>query len=488
MNTLVTKYLREKGHKNISSTYYDFVELWEKWYKNNIEEFHEYHDSYGTKRNMYSLGMAKRLCEDWASVIYSERDEVTTDKEQNDEFMKQLLKEINLENVIPKCIEKASWSGTCGVVTRLKNAKVVNGVLTADSNTTRELITVTAKQIIPLKIEHGNIIDVAIVSQSTIETKKVLYIELHQLKKDGYEISNVYLDEATGNEVINESVLNGFKTQSNIPLFALLMPPKENNIEGNNGLGFSVYGDAIDQLKGCDITYHNFMQDFVLGGKKLIYNKKLVKYKTVKTKVNGVDTTKEIPVYPDDISKQQFMETGDEFSTEDKKLIHEYNPALRVTDNKEGIQFALDLLSFKAGLGVKKYQFSGGSIVTATQYVGEQQDLIQNAKKYRDNLSKFISDIIKANLLFGRLVFKQNVTEDCNVLIDNVDGFMQDEEAIKQSAREDLALGIISKAEYRMTVYHETEEVAKEMLAKIDEENTIKNVEVNNENTGNNNN
>jgi hypothetical protein len=39
-----------------------------------------------------------------------------------------------------------------------------------------------------------------------------------------------------------------------------------------------------------------------------------------------------------------------------------------------------------------------------------------------------------------------------------------------------------------MTVYHETEEVAKEMLAKLDEENTIKNVEVNNENTGNNNN
>lgn len=222
-----------------------------------------------------------------------------------------------------------------------------------------------------------------------------------------------------------------------------------------------------------------------------IYNKRLIKYKTITCTVNGVSTTKEVPVYPDDISKQQFMEVGDGLTGDnEKELIHEYNPALRVEDNKNGVQFALDLLSFKAGLGVRRYQFEGGNIVTATQYVGEQQDLIQNAKKYRNNLNEFISGIIKAGLLIGRLIFNEKVTEECNVLIDNVDGFMQDDEAIKQSAREDLALGIISKVEYRMAVYHETEEEAKQMLAKLDEENTIKNIDTGgtDEITGNNNN
>lgn len=477
MNNGVIKYLKKLGYTNISSTYYEYVDKWEEWYKNNVD-FHDYKDSYGKQRKMYTLGMAKKLSEDWASVIYSDRDEIKTDKSQNDNFINKLIGELNLSTIIPKCIEKSSWSGTCGAVTRLKNVKIVDGKLQADNKTSRELITVTAKQIIPLKVEHGNIIDVAIVSNSNVGDKKTIYIELHALKEDGYEISNIYIDEITGKEIINENVLKSFKTLSNTPLFSLLMPPKNNPIENNNGLGFSVYGDAIDQLKGCDITYHNFMMDFALGGKKIIYNKKLVKYKTVNTTINGVATTKEVPIYPDDTLKQQFLEIGDEFGGTEKELIHEYNPALRVADNKDGIQFALDILSFKSMLGVKRYQFSGGSIVTATQYVGEQQDLIQNARKYRDNLSKFISDIIKANLLLGRLVFKENVTEDCVVMIDNVDGFMQDEEAIKQSAREDLALGVISKLEYRMIVYKETEEEAKNMLSKIDEENTIKTIDV----------
>jgi A118 family predicted phage portal protein len=488
MNTWVTKYLETKGYYNISSTYYNYIKIWEQWFKNDVD-FHKYYDNYGTERKMYSLGMAKRICEDWASTIYSDRDKITTDKKNNKKYTESLIKDFKLHKEIPKCIEKTSWSGTCGAIIRVKNAKVVNGKLTAEENTTRELIKVTAKQIIPLKVEHGNIVDVAFVSDTVVDKVKAIYIELHQLLATGYKISNIYLNAQDGTEIANESVLSSFETGSNIPLFSLLFTPKDNPIEDNNGLGFSVYGDAIDQLKGCDITYHNFMQDFVLGGKKIIYNKKLVKYRTVKTKVNGVDTTKEIPVYPDDISKQQFLAVGDEYDTaDDKKLIHEYNPALRVEDNKNGVQFSLDLMAFKVGLGTKYYQFNNGTVVTATQYVGDRQDLVINAKKYRDNLSEFISGIIKAGLLIGRLIFKEKVTEDCNVLVDNVDGFMQDEEAIKQSAREDLALGIISKVEYRMTVYHETEEVAKEMLAKLDEENTIKNVEVNNENTGNNNN
>ena len=361
-------------------------------------------------------------------------------------------------------------------IIRVKNAKVVDGKLTADENTTRELIKVTAKQIIPLKVEHGNIVDTAFVSDTMVGKIKAIYIELHQLLETGYKISNIYLNAQDGTEIVNGSVLSSFETGSKIPLFSLLFTPKENPIEDNNGLGFSVYGDAIDQLKGCDITYHNFMQDFVLGGKKLIYNKKLIKRETV---VNSDGTTTEVVIYPDDISKQQFMEVGDEYDTaDDKKLIHEYNPALRVEDNKNGVQFSLDLMAFKVGLGTKYYQFNNGTVVTATQYVGDRQDLVINAKKYRDNLSEFISGIIKAGLLIGRLVFKEKVTEDCNVLIDNVDGFMEDEESIKQSAREDLALGVMGKVEYRMTVYHETEEVAKEMLAKLDEDNTIKDIKI----------
>lgn len=112
------------------------------------------------------------------------------------------------------------------------------------------------------------------------------------------------------------------------------------------------------------------------------------------------------------------------------------------------------------------------------------KDNISNAKKYRDNLSKFIGNIIRAGLLIGRLILKQPVTENCDVLIDNADGFMEDTESIKQSLREDLALGVISKVEYRMKVYNETEQDAQKAIDKIEAENQITSIPTSAETTG----
>ena len=266
------------------------------------------------------------------------------------------------------------------------------------------------------------------------------------------------------------------ETESETPLFSILRTPIINNIDDNLGLGMSMYGMAVDQIDSCDITYNNFTRDFELGGKKLIYNKKLIKYETRKIEnEDGTYTTEEYPVYPDDISKQQFMQIGDNLSKDE--LIHEYNPDLRPEQNKTGIQFALDTLSFKCGLGTKYYEFSGGSVVTATQYAGDRQDLMKNAKKYRDNINKFISGIIKASLLLGRLVLHEKVTEDCNVEVTNRDGVLVSDEEIKEQYRQEYNMGLISKVTYLMKINNWTEEEALAELQKIEDENLIKAVE-----------
>ena len=81
MNSLVIKYLQEKGFKNIANDYYDYVSLWEKYWKNDVD-YMTYYDDYKNSHRLYTLGMAKRVCEDWASVICSEQDEVKTDKKK----------------------------------------------------------------------------------------------------------------------------------------------------------------------------------------------------------------------------------------------------------------------------------------------------------------------------------------------------------------------------------------------------------------------
>ncbi len=203
--------------------------------------------------------------------------------------------------------------------------------------------------------------------------------------------------------------------------------------------------------------------DFYLGGKKVFYNKKIVNTKTVQIRDSKGDIVeKQVEVYPDDITKQQWKTYGDEMSNlKDDPAITEYNPELRVTEDKEGIQFALNMLSFKCGLGTKYYEFNGSSVVTATQYVGDRQDLIVNANKHRKNVDDFVSGISKAILLYGRILFKEAVTEDCIVTITDKDGFMVDTETAKQEFRQDIAQGIRQPWEYRVKFFGEDEETAK---------------------------
>ena len=466
MQGIVTDYLRKLGYQIPTTQMYDKIQEWKEWYDGYVDKFHKYRDSFGTERKMYYLGMAKQLCEDWSSITYTEKDEIKTDNESNTEFIKEKIKELNLTNELKECIEIASWSGTCAGVIRLKNVVVDNGIMVADDRTEFDFVKVSADKIIPLRIEHGKIIDCAFTSETTIEDKKIVYIEIHQLKENGYEITNKYIDAKTGKEVIVENVLRSYNTNSTYPLFGILMPPKLNTIENNLGLGISVYANAISQLQGCDITYNNFVMDYYLGGKKVIYNKKLIKYKQRKVKnADGTETIEDYPIYPDDITKQQFMQIGDELnSKEDKELIHEYNPDLRTEENEKGIQYALNLLGFKCGLGTKYYEFNEGRVVTATQYSGDRQDLMKNAKKYRDNLNVFVQDLIRGILLLGRNVYNAPVTEECNVEIANTDGILVSDEEIKDQYIKEISVGLRQPWEYRAKFFGEDEETARKMI------------------------
>lgn len=483
MNNVILKYLKNKGYTTVSTDYYRFIDIWEAWWKNNVD-FHKYHDQTGKERKMFSLGMAKRLAEDWSSILFTERDEITTEAENtkqtevNNKYLNNQLKILKIYKDLPTAIEKAMAMGTAGATMRVKNAKVdKQGRLFADERTKLDIIYLDANQIVPLKVEHGVIIDVAFISENTIDNKKEYYVELHQLKynkelkQEIYEISNNYLDEK-GNEIDKEGIAKSYTINSSVPLFSILKPSIANPIDTEynnaNGMGFSIYGTSIDQLMACDITYNNFVMDFYLGGKKVFYNKKITRTKTRQIKdTEGNIKEEEYEVYPDDVMKQQWAVYGDTEigNLKENPVVTEYNPELRVGEDKEGIQFALNMLSFKAGLGTKYYEFNGNSVITATQYVGDRQDLVENANKHRKSVDEFVSGICKAILLLGRVLFKEKVTENCTITITDKDGFMVDTETAKQEFRKDIAQGIRQAWEYRVKFLGETEEKAKAMVA-----------------------
>ena len=464
-NNVVIKYLGTLGY-NPSTSYYGYIELWKEWYENYVPKFHEYHDQNGDKRELYKLGMAKRLCEDWSSILYTERDSIVCKNERNQAFINKWLEKLEFNDKIPDNIETAFWSGTCGTIIRIKNAKIVNKKIVADENTTLNLVSVNASQIIPLKIIDGVITDVAFVSKSVINGKNAFYIEIHELKKGGYHIQNKYIDEQ-GNEIENTGVIKEYETGSAVPLFNLLMPRVVNNIKENNGLGISVYANAIDQLQGVDIVYNNFMKDFYLGGKKVFYNKKLTKYytQTYTDKETGEVVVQEVPIYPDDITKQQFQIVGDDVDVNAETLVHEYNPDLRETENENGLNLALNILAFKSGLGKAYYKFEQGGVVTATQAILDNKDLVGNAKKHRSALNKYTIGIVRSILMIGRLFFNENVDENDTINLVDKDGFLNSEEDQKEQYMTEIAAGLRQPWEYRVKFFGEDEETAKNMVS-----------------------
>lgn len=490
MNDVVLKYLKSQKYDTVSTDYYSWIDLWESWWRNEVD-FHKYHDQTGEERKMYSLGMAKKITEDWSSILFTERDKIKskakTDKQskQNNEYLEQQVKKLELLKELPTTIEKAMATGTAGAILRIKHVTVDRqGKLKVNSRTKLDIIYVAANQIVPLKVEHGKIIDVAIVSENyNSRGEKEYYIEIHKLQynkekeKDEYEITNTYLDK-NGKEINKENIAKKYTINSDIPMFSILKPaianPLNNNQNNTNGLGFSIYGTALDQLKACDITYNNFVMDFYLGGKKVFYNKKIVKQKTIQVKgTDGKIREEQIDMYPDDLTKQQWATYGDEMKNlKDDPAITEYNPELRVEEDVKGIQFALNMLSFKSGLGTDYYRFDGSKgIVTATQYLGDRQDLMDNANKHRANVNAFVENICKGILLLGRILFKEKVTENCTVSVIDEDGFLVDTETEKKEFRQDIAQGIRKPWEYRVKFLGEDEKTARAMIADEEIEN-----------------
>lgn len=470
-NSVVIKWLKANGYSpNVG--YYSNIKFWEQWWRNSVDKFHTYRDPEGQERELFKLGMAKRGCEDWSSILYTEKDSLSCDDKKNQEYLDKVLKDLKFDDVMPENIENAMWSGTLATIIRIKKAYIENGELKADEKTNMKLVNVKADSIVPLRVEAGEIIDVAFVSTIQKEDETIYYIELHELKDEGYVIRNVYLDEK-GEVVKNENVLMEYHTKSNIPLFSIMEPRIVNNLKNSNGLGISIYGNAVDELKGCDLTYNNYLMDTYLGGKKIFYNKSLVKYETkVYRDENGNEVVKEIPIYPDDLARQQFrvLDT-DVNSANNDALIHEYNPSLRTDENERNINLALSLFSFKIGLGKARYKFENGNIVTATQYVGDNQDLISNAKKHRKALNEYTVGIARAILLLGRILFNQGTNEEDNIELTNKDGFLVDDETLQEQYRQDFKDGLMSKKTYLMKARGMSEADAEAELALVKEQN-----------------
>jgi A118 family predicted phage portal protein len=463
--------LNQTKKYDLPTEYYANIQIWRDWWKGFYKPFHEFIEINGDThriRKLFTLKMAKKVCEDWASILLNEKTEIVIDDKtssvfvvgsEDDQDMGGVLGDNDFWEQGNALVEKAFMSGTGAFVLKLSGMVVDGETIVRNANTKIRIDYLTAQQIIPITVRQGKIIDVAFASEVTEKGKQFVYLETHELTPQGYKITNEYFN-AQNDQLSLASLPSGIvpvlNTGSSIPLFSIFGPNIVNTFDKANNLGMSIYAHAIDNLMGVDLAFNNLNRDFKLGGKKVFYNQSLT----------HVDAEGNI-VTPDDVMQQLFVQVGDALVDENGKqmAVQEFNPELRVQENKEGIQSQLDYLSFKCGLGTKHYQFNAGSVVTATQYMGDKQELIQNAAKHYIVIERSLKALVRAILWAGKEILGQSVDPEATVTINFEDSYIIDKESERLRDLQEIRDGIMQKYEYRVKWYGEDEATAKKMIA-----------------------
>ncbi len=434
----ILQYLQDKGYSPASDDTTKYHDTWLSWYQGYVTDFHHYTVYNGIEmvgKDRYGLGMAKTVCEDWANLLLNEKVKIYT----GTDFDKELEKVFEYNNFRVKgnqLIELAFALGTAAFVEYLD----------ADGEVVIDFIR--AGMIYPLSWDNGYVNECAFGSMRERDGNKQYYIQIHKLSDKGtYIIENHIADAESGADLeLDEGMLPEVETGIEIPLFQIITPNIVNNIDLDSPYGISVFANAISQLKGCDIIYDSYINEFDLGKKRIMVPLSMAKIEMGK---DGVAR----PVF--DKNDTVFYAIPGQRDGDGKP--DTFDPQIRAEDHDKGITKALDLLSFKCGMGTGRYRFENGTVKTATEVISEKSELYQSLKKHEIVLESALKGLVKA---IGRL--KGVKIEDVNIDFD--DSIIEDKVSERQQDRQDVAMGVMPLWEYRVKWYGEDEETAKSMI------------------------
>lgn len=452
MGKTIRECLKENNYNTAPDSTYDHIETWLEWYQNEVEKFHNYKIYNGTtttSQRRYRLGMAKKICEDWANLILNEK--VKINAGEYEERLNEILRRNNFYVKANQLIEMAFALGTGAFVEYKDGDEVVVDYIRAD-------------MIYPIAWENGQVTECAFGSVRTENGEEIIYLQIHRHgnEKDGekpdvYYIENRYVDAKTGQTMdIPEKMEPIATTDSEKPLFQIIMPNICNNIDLDSPMGISIYANCISELKGCDIVYDSYINEFVLGRKRIlvpISNAKRLMEK------DGVSE----PIF-DPGDTVYFMMPGER--AEENKLT-EVDMTIRAQEHDTAIQRNLDILSMKSGMGTGRYKFdASGGVKTATEVISDKSDLYQNRQKNAiiireavTNLADVVSFLDTGKRIEATIDFDDSIIEDTGATIDK---------NIKL-----VTAGLRSKVKAIMEINGCSEEEAKRELETIKEDNQV---------------
>ena len=467
--------LKERGFTTVPDSFYTNIAAWKSWYDGEVKNFHQYKVYNGqehVKRHRYTMGMAKKVSEDWANLLMNEKVQITLEGKKEQDFFDAVCSDNNFRVKSSEMQEMKAALGTVAYVPRIVGASVnaVTGKLEGKAEGIK-LDYCTAEHIFPLSWENGKVIECAFSTSKVVGKDTYLYLQIHRLDENKeYVIENVLFKDQNGqlSEVDNSSV-EGFEnvptvvnTGSKDRQFVIDRLNIANNIDVSLPLGISVSANAIDNLKGVDVAYDSYINEFVLGKKRIMVKPEATK---------GIDGD---PVFdPNDTVYYVLPE-----DSQNGSLIEQVDMTLRTEEHNAGLQDMLNVLSSKCGFGENHYKFDRGNISTATQVISENSSMFRTIKKHEIILEDVMIELCRIILRLGNTYMGAGLNEDVEISVDFDDSIIEDKQADFSRDMQLLNAGIMNDWEFRAKWMNEDEATAKAALPKMQDMTTEQEEEI----------
>lgn len=453
MEQCVKNFLQKKGY-TVNDKAMTVIQACDDWYSNRvIEDFHKRKTLNAIPYELSRLNFGKRCCSDDANLC--EVLEINAGDGEQGNFVNDVLNKSEFNTQYRKQLEKTSADGTTACYIRLDNATFMDN--NSVQGGTIKLNYVEADAFMPLTVENDIVIEAAFSGSGLSKGKKQTTLVLFTLGDNGLYTAETHVFDDKGNELTDQETIVQL---GDVKPFAVMRNAEVNNLDDMTGYGLPKLWDAIPALKVVDLCYNVLFSDLDKAEKIILINELLCEFDNDgKPKL----TTEQ---------KKLFVFTGEKLP-EEKGMIQEYNPEIRIEQVTKSFELALSLLSMSFGYGTKKYSFENGQITTATEYFGERQDQMQELGRQRQEAIRYIQDICRAVMWFANTFQGKAFNLDQDILVDFDDSYITDKEAELERKRNDaLAFDIPELTVwYLMDAYSLNEEEARKLVeAKQEEE------------------
>ena len=334
---------------------------------------------------------------------------------------------------------------------------------------------IQADQFFPIEVDsRGNIVSCVFVDQCKIGDKYFTRLESHTMgdysadtkegAHRGCKIRNVAFSSrskgALGQSTPLSSVprwadLEPEATITNIdkPLFAYLKVPAANNIDSSSALGVSCYARAVNLIEDADVQWSNFLWEFESGQRALFVDQLAF----------GVDDEGD-PVLP--IKRlYRALDAGGQ----DDSLFKEWSPELREINILNGLNSILKRIEYACGMAYGTLSDPNIEAKTATEIQTSKQRTFAMITDTQKALQTAMEQLLWAMDTWATLS-KVSAKGNYEVAFDFDDSIIVDK---GMQFQQDLSLvdhNVMSRLEWRVRNFKESEEVAKKQLALIDAE------------------